>query len=111
MKQPSDDRSVCQHPTNAAYNRLRYRGDIVLQIEAEFAAAWPTPLNARGYTKSKLALALSLFVTRIAADHIDDAAPAHDFALITNPFDAGLDFHGDSRRRARAGSRIHRNPA
>jgi hypothetical protein len=33
-------------------------------------------------------------VSWIAADDVHDAAPTHDLALVTNTFDAGLNFHG-----------------
>jgi hypothetical protein len=37
---------------------------------------------------------LTLFMARIAlAHHVDHAAAAHDFALPTDPFDAGANFH------------------
>lgn len=39
-------------------------------------------------------LALALLMTRIAAHDVDHAATADNLALVTNPFDAGTDFHG-----------------
>jgi len=38
-------------------------------------------------------LALTLLMAGIAADHENHAATAHDFAMFTNAFYAGTDFH------------------
>jgi hypothetical protein len=38
-------------------------------------------------------LALTLFVTRIAAHHIDATFAAHDLAVLADSFNASSDFH------------------
>jgi hypothetical protein len=41
---------------------------------------------------------LALFVARVAADDVHDAAAADDLAFIANSLNAGFDFHGDTRQ-------------
>jgi hypothetical protein len=44
--------------------------------------------------RTYLPLTLSLLVARVAADHINRALTANDFAVLTNALNAGADFHG-----------------
>jgi hypothetical protein len=39
---------------------------------------------------------LALLMTGIGADHVDHAAATDDLAVLTDPFDAGTDFHGET---------------
>lgn len=50
--------------------------------------AWPSPDAPACF------LTLSLLVARVAADHINRALTANDFAVLTNALNTGADFHG-----------------
>jgi hypothetical protein len=44
--------------------------------------------------QKRKALALTLFMPRIGANHVDDALTPHDLAMFTNSLDAGANLHG-----------------
>jgi len=46
-----------------------------------------------GYSED---LALTLLMARVIAHHVDHAAAADELAILTNSFDAGANFHGNS---------------
>ena len=88
-------RSEYRHLTNGASGTYLH----LATVSGERRTCKPTLRGSCGWhslrthAQTDTTLTLSLLVPRIAANHVDHATTADNFALIANPLDAGSNFH------------------